>query len=392
MKILQSIPYFNPKFGGDVNVCTNLSKELAKRNHEVTIITTDFDFDPRYADVIRAGGVTVIPFHCVANIGVFLYSSSMKIWLEKYLKDFDIIHLHNYRSYQNVVIHKYAMKQGIPYIVQAHGSVLPFFEKQKLKKIYDFMWGNKILKDASKCIAVSKVEKDQYLKKGVLKNKIEIILNGIDVSEYETLPEPGKFRKRYGIAADEKIILFLGRLHKSKGLDFLIKGFSGVLDQYQNVKLVIVGTDNGFLDTLMKQTKELKIDENVLVTGYISKNEKLEAFVDADVLVYPGFIEIFGLVPLEAIMCGTPVIVADDCGCGEIIKEARCGYLVKYGDIDDLREKMLQTLNDNVQSNLFVRNGQKFVKDNLSWSHIVGDVERTYLECISPSNGVNYAL
>ena len=247
--------------------------------------------------------------------------------------------MHDFRSYQNIVIHSFATKYGIPYIVQAHGSVLPFFEKQNLKKLYDFVWGNKILKDASKCIAVSKIERDQYLKMVVVENKIEIIPNGIDVSEYETLPRRGKFREKFGIAPDEKVILFLGRLHKSKGLDFLINGFSNLLDQSQNVKLAIAGPDDGFLDTLREQVKKIKIDEKIIITGPLYKKAKMEAFVDADVLVYPEQIEIFGLVPFEAIMCGTPVIVVDDCGCGDMIKEADCGYLVKFGDTKDLRHK-----------------------------------------------------
>jgi glycogen synthase len=88
MKILQVIPFFSPKFGGSLTVAYDLSKELAKRNHEVTIITTDFEFDQEYADKIRAEGVTLIVFHCVANFGLFLYSPSIKVWLEKNLKEF----------------------------------------------------------------------------------------------------------------------------------------------------------------------------------------------------------------------------------------------------------------------------------------------------------------
>lgn len=147
-----------------------------------------------------------------------------------------------------------------------------------------------------------------------------------------------------------------------------------------------------FSRSLWKLIKKLKIGKNVLVTGSLSKVEKIEAFVDADVLVYPGILEIFGLVPFEAIMCGTPVIVTDDCGCGEVIKEAKCGYLVKYGDTDDLRGRILNVLNDDIQSNLFVRDGQKFIKDNLSWSYLIEVVKQTYLECISQSNGVKHEL
>lgn len=378
MKILQVIPFFSPKFGGSVSVLYNLSKELVKRNHEVTIITSDFGFDQQYANAIRAEGVIVIPLRCIANIYFFLYTAPLKYWLKNNLKEYDIIHLHNFRSYQNVMVHKYAMEYGIPIIMQAHGSVLPFFERKNQKKLHDYLWGRKILMDSAKCLAVSKVEKDQYLTMGVPENKIEIIPNGINVEDYEILPERGNFRKKYGIASDEKIILYLGRLHKSKGLDFLVHSFSGLLDQYQNAKLVIVGPDEGFLDVLMKQIKKLEINEKILVTGPLYKNEKFEAFVDADVLIYPGRIEIFGLVPFEAIMCGTPVIVADDCGCGEVIREAQCGYLVHYGDIYDLNKTILKVIENPESTKKMVDSGKLYIQENLAWDDIVKQVERLY--------------
>jgi glycosyltransferase involved in cell wall biosynthesis len=382
MRILQVIPYFDPKFGGDVNVCINLSKQLAKRNHEVTIITTDFFFNSQFADAIRSEGISVIPFRSVINTGLFIYSPSIKIWLEKNLKEFDIIHLQNYRSYQNVVVRTNAMKFGIPYIVQAHGSVLPFFfEKQNLKKLYDFVWGHKILRDASKLIAVSKVEKYQYIKTGLTEKKIEIIPNGIDLSEYETLPERGYFRKKYGIASDEKIILYLGRLHQSKGIDFLLNSFSILPNQYKRIKLVIAGPDDGFLDTITDQIIKLEIEEYVLVTGPLYKNEKLEAFVDADVLVYPGSIEIFGLVPFEAIMCGTPVVVTDDCGCGEVIKEAQCGSTIKHGDVVGLSIKINEVLTNPDNTKEQVKRGQEYIIKNLAYDIIIQRFLNLYDSC-----------
>jgi glycosyltransferase involved in cell wall biosynthesis len=382
MKILQVIPFFSPKFGGSVTVPYELSKELVKHKHDVTIITTDFGFDLQYADTIRTEGVPVISFPCIANFGLFLYSPTMKIWLDQNLKGFDIIHLHNFRSYQNIVIRTFAMKYGIPYIVQAHGSVLPFFEKQNLKKLFDFVWGDKILTDAVRLIAVSKVEKAQYLKMGVPESKIEIIPNGIDVSEYTCLPERGVFRKKHGIASGEKIILYLGRLHKSKGIDFLISGFSSLLDHNNNVKLVVAGPDDGFYDILIQQVKNFKIDNSVIFTGPLYKNEKWEAFVDADMLIYPGILEIFGLVPFEAIMCGTPVIVTDDCGCGGIMKEEHCGFVVKFGDVNQLKDQIKKIIDNPEESSNFVANGQEYINKNLNWANLIRKFEFVYNRCI----------
>ena len=216
---------------------------------------------------------------------------------------------------------------------------------------------------------------------GLLENKIEVIPNGIDVFEYEKSPERGTFRKKYGIQSDEKIILFLGRLHKSKGLDFLIDSFSSILNQCKNIKLVIVGPDDGYLEKLTQQIKKLKIEKKVLIAGPLYKIEKTEAFVDADVLIYPGIIEIFGLVPFEALMCGTPVIVMDNCGCGEIIKEAKCGYFVKFGDIAGLSTRIIEVFTDPNDANEKVKCGQRYIKENLSYDMVINSFLRVYHSC-----------
>lgn len=401
MKILQVISSFPPaySYGGALNVAYHLSKELVRIGHDVTVYTTDvfnsnsrldYKENPEIMD-----GITIYRFRNLSNYlsrKNLTCAPSMFFFLKNQIKNFDIIHFHEYRSFQAFFAYYYTQKNNIPYIIQAHGSVLPIFEKQGIKKLFDILWGDKILKDASKLVAVSNVEKDQYLKMGLSEDKIEIIPNGIDMSEYEKLPERGKFRKKYGFLEDEKIILYLGRIHKIKGIDFLIDAYSQVIEELPHARLVIAGPDDGYLSTIREQIQQLNLNSKPLITGPLYGRDKLAAYVDADVLVYPGIFEIFGLVPFEAIMCGTPVIVADDCGCGEIIKEANCGYLVKYGKIDGLRDRLVEVLNDTVQSNLFVKNGQEFIKNNLSWSHIIGNLERIYMECISLSHGRNHEL
>lgn len=391
MKILQVISSFPPAYayGGALKVAYGISKELVKNKHDVTVYTTDvYDSNSRLhyktnPEIME--GITVCRFRNISN---FLSrknvtcAPSMFFSLKNKIQEFDIIHLHEYRSFQAVFVHYYAKKYHIPYIFQAHGTVLPAFEKQGIKKIFDSLWGNQILKDASKLIAVSKVEKEQYLKMGIPENKIEIIPNGIDVSEFEKLPERGNFRKEYGIGSDEKILLFLGRLHKSKGIDFLIDAFSSLLDQCDNITLVIAGPDDGFLDALTQQITKLNIENKVLITGALYNIEKIEAFVDADALIYPGRIEIFGLVPFEALMCGTPVIVTDDCGCGELIKEADCGFLVKYGEVEVFKEKILQLIINKQLQEHFVNNGRNYILKNISIKNVTARLHTLFLECV----------
>jgi len=390
VKILQVISSFPPAFsyGGALIVAFGISKELVKKNHDVTVYTTDvYDSNSRLnytANPELMDGIKVYHFRNISNSLArknLSCAPSMFFSLKNTIKNFDVIHIHEYRSFQAMFVHHYAKKYCIPYIVQAHGAVLPVFEKQWLKKIFDAIWGNTILKDASKLIAVSKIEKDQYVKMGSGEKKIEIVPNGIDVSEYETLPERGIFRKKYGIGYDEKIILYLGRLHKRKGIDFLINGYSCFLDQNQKAKLVIAGPNDGFLETIKKQIKQLRIGENVIITGPLDKNEKIEVLVDADVLVYPGIWEIFGLVPFEAIMCGTPVIVTDDCGCGEIVKEANCGFIVKFGDVNQLKDQMIKLIDNPHESKILAANGQKYIYKNFKWSNLIKKFESAYNQC-----------
>ena len=383
MKILQVIPFFTPARGGSVIASYNLSKHLAERGHEVTIFTTDFELDEEYAKSLD--GVRVVTFHCIANIGLMLISPGMKKLLKKEINNFDAIHMHNFRSYQNVVAHHYAKKYNIPYVLQARGSVLPFFQKQRLKKIFDIFFGYKILRDASKIIALTMTEAEQYKKMGVDEDKIEIVPNGIDLSEYENLPERGEFRRKYLIKDDEKIILYLGRIHKIKGINLLVNAFADLVKELDDVRLAIVGPDDGFLSTLKKQIEKLKIGDRILFTGPLYERDKLKAYVDADVYVLPSVYETFPNTVLEACACGTPVIVTDRCGIADFVEKV--GYVVEY-DKDQLRNAIFKILADEGLRKRFSEDGKKLVGE-FSWDKVVRRVEEVYETTCAKSKGKN---
>lgn len=379
MKILQVIQFFSSNHGGSAVVPYELSKNLQKRGHEVTVLTTDFQLNNDFIDSLE--GVEVIPFHCQLNIGGLLVSPSINKYLNENIAKFDIIHMHNFRTYQNIIVYKYAKKYNIPCILQAHGSVSRIVEKKSLKYIYDVSCGNRLLKSVSNVIAVSNVEVNQYLQMNVPLEKVVIIPNGIDIGSFSNLPKKGSFRAKYHIN-QKHMILYLGRLHERKGIDFLIRSFAELLTEMDNVILVLAGPDDGHLNKAKSIVEELSLDDKVKFTGFISSAEKLEAYMDADVLVYPSVLEIFGLVPFESITCGTPVVVTDDCGCGEFIKKANCGYLVTYGDIIDLKYKIRQILENPDIGSKFVENGNKYITSNLTWPLICKKIETLYENCI----------
>lgn len=378
MRILQVIPYFTPKRGGDVNVCYNLSKQLVNRGHEVTIIATDFEFDEGYAKSLV--NVRIIPFKVTVRIGLFLISLSMKKWLKKEIKNYNVIHLHNLQSYQNNVAYHYARKYGIPYVLQAHGLAPRIMKRSMLKKLYNWVWGYSILKTASKAFALTKMELDEHKEMGVGEDKIEIVPNGIDLSEYEAPPRRGEFRKKYGIKDDEKIVLYLGRIHKIKGIDLLVNAFAEIVEELDNVKLIIVGPDDGFLSILKRQIEGLKIGNKILFTGPIYGRDKLEAYVDADVYVLPSVYETFPTTVLEAWACGTPVIITDRCGIADIV-DGRAGCVVEY-DKDQMRNAIIKILSDGELRRGFREEGRKLVKNEFGWERVVLDIEKIYLSLI----------
>jgi glycosyltransferase involved in cell wall biosynthesis len=373
MKILQVIPYFTPKRGGDVNVVYNISKHLMKIGHEITIVTTNFEFDKDYANSLD--GINVIPFKSIANIGMMLFSPAMKKWLRNEIRKFDVIHLHTFRSYQNNLICYYTKKFGIPYVLQAHGSVLPFFARQRSKKIFDKIWGYGILKDAAKVIALNKTEVEQYKKMGVDEDKIEIVPNGIDLSEYRNLPRKGEFRSKYFIRENEKIILFLGRIHKIKGIDLLVQTFSDLSKEMDNIRLVIVGPNERFLSTLKRQIEDLKIEDKVLLTGPLYGEDKFRAYVDADVYVLPSVYETFPITVLEAIACGTPVVVTNRCGIVDFID--KIGFVVDYNR-SELKEAIVKTFENRESRKKLQEEGRNLIEEKYNWDTIVDGIIDIY--------------
>jgi len=383
MKILQVIQFFAPQFGGTVTSVYNISKELSKQGHDVTIITTDLEFDEKYSKSIEKLRVKVIPFNCVFNLSSFLYSPSMNKWLDNNILKFDIVHMHNFRSYQNYVVYKYALKHEVPYVLQARGSINPSNIKLPIylkifKKIYDIFWGFKILDGAKNMIALTRIEHSQYEVIGVPDNKIKIIPNAFDFS----LPNVNKglFRSKYDIKNDEKIILFLGRIHKIKGIDLLINSFIELSKEFNNIKLVIVGPDEGFMQELEHLADECNSENKIIFTGPLYGENKFEAYIDSDIYVLPSRYEIFGNTVIESLAMGTPVIVSERSGIASFIHKN--GGLMFKCNKEQLKEKLRLFLLNELLLKYYGFIGKKYVFENYNISEIVKKLLELYEEVL----------
>ena len=387
MNILHVVPSFAPCFsaGGVVNSSYKIAKKQAENGHNVVVYTTDscknrLKFENNYN--VNVDGINVFYFKNISNNVKNKLTIDTPLGLNSNLKNnidnFDIVHIHEHRHSLAILTHKYAKKNNIPYVLHAHGSVLPFFQKEKLKEIFDKLWGFDILYDAHKLIAETEVEKAQYIDMGVKEELIEIVPTGVELDDFNFLPQKGNFKSKYGISPDEKLILFLGRINKIKGLDLLIKAFNRI--DNDNVKLAIVGGDYGFKQELNQLISEFNLKDKVIFPGVLIDDAKKEALIDCDLFVIPSRYESFGVSTLEAMACEKPIVMTKNNHIHNWI-EGNAGLTCEFNE-NQLAGCIEKLLNDEELSKRFGKNGKKLIIEKYNWDKIEKEMEKVYQSCI----------
>ncbi|MCR3907026.1 MAG: glycosyltransferase family 4 protein [Tenericutes bacterium] len=392
MKVLQVCQKFHPSVAsGSTKVAYDISMELSNRGHSITVYTSDMkDSYSRIknCEIEEINDVRVHRFRSIGTVAV----KKMKIFVtplimsrvKKEIQNFDVIHLHEYRSFQNIIVAYHAKKYDIPYVLQVHGSFRETSTKQRLKWIYDALCGYRILSAASGVVALNNVEAEQYKRMGVPEDRIAVIPNGIDLSAYADLPPKGLFKRKFGIAGDRKVILYLGRIHETKGIAFLIRSYNHSIKKMgcKNTMLVIAGPDDGYLNEVQSLAHSLDISNSVVFTGLLSDKDKISAYVDANIVVNVEPVNVYGIVPLEAAACTTPVIVSSTNAISEVVLNGKFGFSVKYGDVNDLAGIMRKIFTNNDLLIDMGQKGRKFVFENYDWTNIIGKLENVYKEII----------
>ena len=383
MKILHVAHFFYPclSAGGVVNASYQIASKQAEDN-EVKVITSDSCKErlkfPKGRYDVDVNGIKVDYFRNLSNrfklatmLDTPLYAPFR---IKNCIRDYDIVHIHEHRQTLAILAAHYARKNNIPYIVQAHGSVLPFFQKEGLKNLFDKAFGFRILHNASCVFALTEVEKEQYLKMGVDEERIEIVPLGINLEEYENLPEHGQFRSRFNICDDDKLILFVGRLHEIKGLDLLMDSFNDFIknegndDECSSIKLAIVGPDDGYLSHLEEKVGEYSLEENVIVTGPLYNDEKRQALVDCDLFVMPSKYESFTTSGLEAMACGKPLVLTKNNHIHDWV-DGNVGIACDDNN-DSLRKALEKMLFDEDLAKAYGENGKRLIAEKYNWDII----------------------
>ena len=390
MKILMLSWEYPPRVvGGISRVVHDLSHKLVKDGQDVTVVTyTDGD-TPYFEDddgvkVHRVDNFMIAPnnfidwvmqlnFNMVAKAGEIINKEGK----------FDVIHAHDWLA-------AYAAKTlktsyDIPMICTIHATEAGRnngIRTDMQKYINDTEW--LLTYEASEVIVNSNYMKSEIQRLfGLPFEKINVVPNGVNLNNFNNVYRDYDFRRRFAMD-NEKIILFMGRLVYEKGIQHLISAMPKILDHYHDVKLVIAGK-GGMLDELKAQANNLGISQKVYFAGYLNSKDVQKMYRCADISVFPSTYEPFGIVALEAMLAGVPVVVSDIGGLNEIVEHGVTGMKSYAGNPNSIADSILTLLFDHKLCDQVVKNAKAKVKAEYNWSKITSDTFFTYQKAICES-------
>ena len=364
MKIAILVPLFPPKWLAGTEIATyNIAEHLAKRGHDVHVVTTLDKGLPREGTE-QGFYVHRIGFPRVRFLGIMIFWLKALLLLKK-LKP-DVVHAQSTTMGIPGILAKRLLKK--PYTVYGRGSevYLPWLFKTPISKL--------ILRRADVVIALTEDMKTEMQK--ISSRDVAVIPNGIDLESYEDLPTKAAIRDRLGLNSADSIILFVGTLRPVKGLKYLIQAMNIVRQKDTNVRLILVGDGVG-RQSLERFVKELDLGDRVTFVGKVP-NEKVPEYMSAsDVFVLPSLSEGFPVTILEAMASGLPIVATRVRGLPEIVKDGESGFLVEPRNPEQLADRVLTLLKNEDSRQRMIMNNRNKVQQ-YSWENTVGQLEAIY--------------
>lgn len=387
MKILMLTWEYPPRIvGGIARVVHDLSKRLIKDGHEVTVITYKEGNVPYFEDdkgvkVYRVDNYMINPnnfIDWIMQLNFNLLAKANEI-IDKEGK-FDVIHAHDW-------LVAYAAKSlknsyDIPIVATIHATEAgrnSGIHDETQRYINDTEW--MLTYEANEVIVNSNYMKCELQRNfGLPFEKINVIPNGVNLTMYSGIEKDYDFRRNYA-ADNEKIILYAGRLVFEKGVQHLIGAMPKILQNYNDAKLVIAGK-GGMYDELKAQVDFLGLGNKVYFTGYMDHKSLCKLYKCADIAVFPSTYEPFGIVALEGMLAGNPVVVSDIGGLNEIVEHGKNGMKSYAGNSNSIADSILTLLFDHKLGIEISKNAKAKVKELYNWTKIAQDTHFSYQKAI----------
>lgn len=387
MKLLIIIPYYEPAwaYGGPPRLISSIARELAKR-HQVTVITTDVldaqqRAQPHYETL---GGVEVYRLPTVSNTlawktKIFIPRHYRSL-LRKKIEAADLVFLSDFRHWLNAAAAPLLWRQSKPYALAAFGQIQkPHDIKYPLKLLFDWCWGKALVQRAHVLITQTEHETQDYQTLGGRIEQLHLMPLLESQPTTEELAQRGAFRKQHGLSADTKLLLFVGRLNKLKGLDVLLYSFAAVRQRLpqQDIRLVIVGRDDGYQNQLNVLIKQLGLMDQVIQTGPLYGAANAACYLDADYFVFtPTHYEETSLAAVRALSFGLPVLTTPQ---AELpwLDEYEAGYTV-VNETEQIVEKLTHILPDAILRAKLSGNAQRLFTEHYERDQVITQLEHVF--------------
>lgn len=371
--------------GGISRHCEGLARELVKKGHAVHIVTLEFPGAPLYEerDGVKIHRVPIELGHPNFIIWTLLFNHFMEKRIADISKNekFDVIHAHDWLVASASISSKHYM--GVPLVSTIHSTEVgraQGLHSQDSFLIDGFEWW--LTYESNRVIVTSyamKREIEEHFR--LPSEKIDVIPNGIDVSKYEVDVKREEVKKRFGINPDEKIILFVGRLVPQKGVEYLIMAAPKIFEQHPDARIIIVG--NGWIkDHLLNLASSTKYSHKITFLGFLNDQDLTELTLSSDVLVVPSIYEPFGIVALEGMAAGVPVVASNVGGLAEIIEHGRTGFLAHRENPDSIASGINKILSDPEYAHRLAQNAKRKVYEVYSWEAVARRTIEVYRKAI----------
>jgi glycosyltransferase involved in cell wall biosynthesis len=392
MRILNVTETYAPflEFGGPPVKVRALSEGLARRGHQVTVLTADWDLEKRLQaqeEKITAerspfgwrreeNGVQSIYIPTWLRYRRVSWNPAIKRYCRARLQNFDIVHIFGLYDLLGPAVAAASRKRGVPYVLEPIGMFVPIVRNLWLKRMYHAVWGRQLLEGASAVIATSEQEAEELAAGGLPRTRVVLRRNGVEAPA--SWPERGAFRRAHGISDDVKLVLFLGRLSVKKSPELLLQAFGELFKRSSGMPLLLVfaGPDEGGVQARLDQMAlQLGVRSKVQFIGPVFGEAKWAAYRDADVFVLPSQNENFGNTAAEAVAAGTPVIVTEQCGIAPRLAD-EAGLVVRHDKA--ALSKALERILREAELRARLAAGCAVVTSRLGWEEPVRDMEALY--------------
>ncbi len=387
LKIALTCPASIPatQFGGILFLCTDIAEQLGKKNHDVSIFTTDLDFanntntfNKNLPREEKLEFFKIKRSHVFFNLKLYFINPGMYNLLKK--EKPDIIHAIGIRGFQAFVSALVSKFNNIPLIVSDQGGLFthPDFNKGIINKILYRLQEPMIkfiVNQADKIIVANQYEKSIF-RKYVDDDKLSMISNGINYEKL--LAIPFDFKLKYNI--DKKMILFLGRFNSVKGIDYLLKSYSQVISEsnFDNTILVIMGADFGYQKDMEKLILKLNLQDKIIVLKKPTRDEVISAYHACEFLVLPSRWEMSPLTPVEGFACKKPTISSKLHGIPYVIEDGVTGILVDPEKSHYLADAISKFLENPDLVSQMGNNGYKKVVEVFNSEHMTEKILEVY--------------